>query len=408
LHPIDPSSPLAAALPAALANARIMMVDDEPTNLKLAEAMLRTAGYRNLLMVQDPRVVLGHFHDPQNPRPEVQAIDLILLDLNMPHLDGFAVMAQLLALRDPLLPPILVLTAQGSRDHMLRALHEGARDFVAKPFDRAELLMRVRNLVDTHLTHRALHHERNSLEQRVQERTATLAQEVATRQQAQAAQLALLQEKEGLLREIHHRVKNNLQVISSLLRLEAARGSPLLSGPALQDMQGRIRAMALLHESLYTKGAYATLDLAVYLKQLAQQTFRAMALGGGAVRLELQLASVALGIDQASPCGLLVNELISNALKHGFAPGQSGEVRVSLLQQPGTGLIELTVQDNGLGLAADFETRSTESLGLVLAHDLARQMGGQLSIGPPPRAVFSVRFAVADSSELARVRQLEP
>lgn len=108
-----------------------------------------------MVMVQDPRHAVARY--------QAAPVDLILLDLNMPELDGYALMAEFRALNDPLLPPILVLTAQSGRDHLLRALQAGARDFVAKPFDRAELLMRVRNLIEAQLTHRELHDRRDGL-----------------------------------------------------------------------------------------------------------------------------------------------------------------------------------------------------------------------------------------------------
>ena len=144
----------------------ILIVDDEAANLKLMDRMLRQHGYQELLLLSDPREVLTAY---QARRP-----DLILLDINMPHLDGYEVMAQLKALGDPLLPPVLVLTAQNSKEYLLRALGAGARDFVTKPFDRAELLMRVRNLLDAQLAHRLLHDQAATLEQLVQERTEAL------------------------------------------------------------------------------------------------------------------------------------------------------------------------------------------------------------------------------------------
>ena len=144
----------------------ILIVDDEAANLKLMDRMLRQHGYQELLLLSDPREVLAAY---QARRP-----DLILLDINMPHLDGYEVMAQLKALGDPLLPPVLVLTAQNSKEYLLRALGAGARDFVTKPFDRAELLMRVRNLLDAQLAHRLLHDQAATLEQLVQERTEAL------------------------------------------------------------------------------------------------------------------------------------------------------------------------------------------------------------------------------------------
>ncbi|MBK1673027.1 two-component system response regulator [Ectothiorhodospira shaposhnikovii] len=140
-----------------------MVVDDERANLILMERLLRSDGYGNLVMVQDPREVMNAYR--------AERTDLILLDIQMPYLDGFQVMEQFSALDDPLVPPILVLTAQASREYMLRALNVGARDFIGKPFDRAEVLARVRNMLDVQLAHRMTHDQKDVLEQMVRERT---------------------------------------------------------------------------------------------------------------------------------------------------------------------------------------------------------------------------------------------
>ncbi len=147
-------------------NERILIVDDKPANLRLLDKMLRSQGYKGLVLVGDPREVIGLY---QSARP-----DLILLDINMPHLDGYQVMEQLKELNDPLLPPIVILTAEYGKDSLLRALAAGARDFVAKPFDRNELLMRVRNLLDAQLAHRLLYDQKAVLESMVQVRTEEL------------------------------------------------------------------------------------------------------------------------------------------------------------------------------------------------------------------------------------------
>ncbi|MBU1224227.1 MAG: response regulator [Gammaproteobacteria bacterium] len=144
----------------------ILIVDDEPANLRLLDKMLHGQGYQNLVMVEDPREVLDRYREM---RPA-----LILLDINMPHLDGYQVMEQLKALNDPLLPPIVILTAQHGKDYLLRALAAGARDFIGKPFDRNELLMRVRNLLDAHLAHRMVHNQKTVLEDMVRARTEEL------------------------------------------------------------------------------------------------------------------------------------------------------------------------------------------------------------------------------------------
>lgn len=147
-------------------HARILIVDDEPANLKLLDKMLGTQGFTNLVLIQDPREVLDRYREART--------DLILLDINMPHLDGFGVIAQLRALNDPLLPPIIILTAQHGRENLLRALENGASDFIGKPFDRAEMTMRVRNLLDAHLAHRLVHDQKSVLEDMVRQRTEEL------------------------------------------------------------------------------------------------------------------------------------------------------------------------------------------------------------------------------------------
>lgn len=147
-------------------DACILIIDDEPANLRLLVKMLGTQNCGRLALLQDPRETLATY---AAERP-----DLILLDIRMPYLDGYEVMAQLHALDDPLLPPIIVLTAQHDRETLLKALAAGARDFIGKPFDRAELLMRVRNLLDAQLAHRMMHDQKNLLEDMVRERTREL------------------------------------------------------------------------------------------------------------------------------------------------------------------------------------------------------------------------------------------
>lgn len=146
--------------------ARILLVDDEPANLRLLVAMLGREGQRDLVAIQDPGTLLDEYARA--------ACDLIVLDLNMPVIDGFEAMRRLRALADPMLPPILVLTAQNGREHLLRALAAGARDVVCKPFDREELSMRVRNLLDAHLAHRMIHERQQVLSEMVHERTRAL------------------------------------------------------------------------------------------------------------------------------------------------------------------------------------------------------------------------------------------
>ncbi len=216
--------------------------------------------------------------------------------------------------------------------------------------------------------------------------------DVTRRTQATAALQDSLREKDALLKEVHHRVKNNLQVVTSLLRLEGRRSSAAPLRAMLGDMQARIGAMGLLHESLYRSGVFAALDLGAYLKTVAQEAFRTLAPDNDRVSLQLALDSVQVGMDQAMPCGLLVNELISNALKHAFPERTRGELRIELHAVGEGPLWRLRASDNGVGLPQDFEHRRDRSLGLQLVADLARQLGGTLETGPGPQAEFTVFF----------------
>lgn len=144
----------------------IFVIDDEPVNLKLMGKILVSEGCRQTVLIQDSREVLERYRET---RP-----DLILLDINMPYLDGYQVMAQLKALDDPLLPPIIILTAQNGRDSLLKALAAGARDYIGKPFDRTELVIRVRNMLEAQLAFAMLHDQKAVLEKMVRARTEVL------------------------------------------------------------------------------------------------------------------------------------------------------------------------------------------------------------------------------------------
>lgn len=201
---------------------------------------------------------------------------------------------------------------------------------------------------------------------------------------------------EALLKELHHRVKNNLQVISSLLRLEKDRHTDVAVKSAMAEMQLRILSMALLHETLYQSNDLARVDLAVYLTDLAHQVFRSAAPSTGAVSLRTNLASVFVDMDRAIPSGLLVNEVLSNCLKHAFPNGRAGTVTLDLAPAAESSSYVLRITDTGVGLPADFEARQSTSLGVHLIKALASQLNAMLTIDPGPGASFSIAFSPGD------------
>jgi PAS domain S-box-containing protein len=191
-----------------------------------------------------------------------------------------------------------------------------------------------------------------------------------------------LHEKEVLLREIHHRVKNNLQVISSLLNLQSVHLHDEAALAAFRESQGRIRSMALVHEKLYQSGDLARVDVGGYIQDLAGQLLRSYA-PVGQVDLEVAVPELSLGVDTAIPCSLILNELISNSLKHAFPGGRRGAIRVTL-RETGAERFTLEVEDDGIGFPEGLDPNRAETLGLQLVTTLAEQLDG--SVVRVPRA----------------------
>jgi PAS domain S-box-containing protein len=199
-----------------------------------------------------------------------------------------------------------------------------------------------------------------------------------------------LREKEVLLKEIHHRVKNNLQITSSLLRLQASQIADQTVRQSLGDSQDRIRSMALVHEMLYRSDDLARIDLGSYVRSLVLHLFRSYNMQARRVTPVLQVDEILIGVDHAIPCGLIINELVSNALKHAFPDGRAGQLWVQL--DASGHLLELRVRDDGIGMPRDLSVEAAPSLGLQLVATLIDQIGGKLSVRHDGGAEFIVSF----------------
>lgn len=216
-----------------------------------------------------------------------------------------------------------------------------------------------------------------------------LNKEIADRKKAEGQALAMLQEKEVLLKEIHHRVKNNLQIISSLLSLQSGSSSEESIAKKFRDSQDRIRTMALIHEKLYRSSDLSHIDFAEYVGSLTTYLARSYIVGGNIV-IDLDIRDISLDIDQAIPCGLIINELVSNSLKYAFPVGQSGRISVSLTCVAGG--YELTVGDSGKGLPPGFDFRASPSLGLMLVNTLVEQLDGTIVLDGAQGTCFRITF----------------
>jgi two-component sensor histidine kinase len=213
----------------------------------------------------------------------------------------------------------------------------------------------------------------------------------AERRKAEEALRASLREKDVLLKEVHHRVKNNMQVISSLLSLQSRYIKDEAAAEVFREGRSRIRSMSLVHEMMYRSKDMARINFDDYIRELATQLFRFYGISETRIRMITDVEGVSFGLDIAVPCGLILNELLSNALKHAFPDDRNGEVRITL-QTMGEE-ISLSVADNGVGLPEGIDFRNTESLGLQLVINLARQLVGEVSLDRTGGTKFMITFS---------------
>ena len=254
--------------------------------------------------------------------------------------------------------PIVVLTGLDDVELAVQAIGEGAADYLVKGEFTGSLLVRsLRYAIQRERTEKSL-------------RTA-------------------LHRKEVLFQELHHRVKNNLQIISSLLNMQAD-ALPAGLRAVFDESLRRVRSIAVVHEQLYGRGQPDQLDLAAYARDLSYDLLTAFNVNPSAVRLRLDLDPVSLGLDQAIPCGLILNELVTNSLKYAFPGGRPGEILVTVHSRDNH--ISLRVADDGVGLPPGFDWKQSNSLGLRIVNILTAQLNGILARAPGGGTDFTLTF----------------
>jgi two-component sensor histidine kinase len=333
--------------PATVAT-NVLVVDDVAANRLALREILGGLGCRIVEAASGPDALRKLLDDE---------FAVLLIDVVMPEMNGFR-LAEIIRSRERTANvPILFVTAEAiDADLMYRGYRAGAVDYLVKPLEPVV----VRAKVDVFIE---LYRQRKVIE-------------------------ASLREKEVLLREIHHRVKNNLQIISSLLSLQGQLQTDEVRSLFL-DSGARVRSIALVHENLYQADNLAETDVDAYLHALVtglRQTY-----GSPNVSVEIEDHGVQLGMDTAILCGLIINELVANALKHAFPNERPGTILISIAELDGERLV-LEVCDDGIGIPSDVNVERAATMGLQIVNSLCKQLTGVLSIRRDGGTVVRVEF----------------
>jgi len=258
--------------------------------------------------------------------------------------------------------------------------------------DVAELMDDFNRMAETLLTTTVKKQALEESEEELKRTNIRLQQEIADHERAEEQIRQSLEEKERLLAEIHHRVKNNMQIISSLLSLQSGHVTDEKALSLVRNCEERIRSMALVHERLYLSEDLSRIDFSRYIHSIALRLYQVYGVDSRAVTFSSGVKDVLFTIETAIPLGLILNELLSNALKHAFPTGGEGVITVGLDVDSETGEYTLTVADNGAGFSEDIDYRQSETLGLLLVNLLADQLGGTVTLDRSGGTSFGITF----------------
>jgi len=407
----------------------ILIVGDDPANL---------GGLAKTLQAQSFRILFAHDGANGLERAVSEQPDLVLMDVMMPGIDGYETCRRLKENEKTRDIPVILMTVAAEKKTIVKGFNSGAADYITKPFLNEEITVRIR----THLN-------LNSAEKQLKSSSIRLGQEIENRRRAETklkkhkeqlekmfaqktAELrsssealceneqnkleeaqrmrrallsilederlakkkikASLQEKEVLLREIHHRVKNNLQIVSSLLQLQAGHAPDEQTVRMFNESQLQIRTMALVHEKLYRNDDMSMVDFGDFVNSITENLFQFYPNSLGRIRFTVEIENISMSIDKAIPCGMIINELISNSFKYGFPGESTGEIGIRLVSGAQKGF-ELTVYDTGTGIPANVDYRHTETLGLHLVTILTEdQLQGQIELDKSDGTKFRIQF----------------
>ena len=329
---------------------RVMLVEDNLGDAVILSEMLKE--------IYDNKFEVAHFKRVDEALEHVnEDFDIMLLDLNLPDSHGIITFKTMNKNAPDL--PIIILTGLNNEDLAINIVSEGAQDYLVKgQIDKQMLSKSIKYSI-----------ERKNIENQLQ---------------------ISLADKELLLRELHHRVKNNLMIISSLLNLQSTYIKDEESKKIFKESQNRARSMALIHERLYQSTDLKRIDFGDYIRTLANDLYHTYVMDPSLIKLNVDVDDIRLDIDTSIPLGLILNELVTNSLKHAFPHSSHGEISIIFHTQDNKYLLE--VKDNGIGLNNDIDYKNTDSLGLRLVTNLTDQIEGIIEFNNKSGTSFKIIF----------------
>ncbi|NCA86691.1 MAG: response regulator [Clostridia bacterium] len=345
-------------------NISLLFVEDNDT-IRFLYNKLLVGKVRSFYLAENGQegLALYRLHQP----------DLIITDISMPVMDGLQMISHIKSENPEV--KVVVMSAYSIKEYFLEAINLGVNGYLIKPVEASRIFSIIADLAGQILMRRQLDEKENH------------------RRQAEESLKRSLGEKDILLREVHHRVKNNMQIITSILRMQQRQMSDPMMIAALEESQNRIRSLALIHENLYRNENLGSILFSNYATSLANNLARSFADQQGRVSFRFNIPEVYLPLDIGIPCGLIINELISNAFKYAFAEMEKGVITITL-KQDADKRYHLIVHDNGQGLPPDKPMEKKGSLGMKIIKTLAQQIGGTLTYEYCDGAKFTIDFQI--------------
>lgn len=373
----------------------VLLIEDNLADVVFIREMLKESRKPGFNLHNTRRLVEGLDYLEKN------SVDLLLLDLNLPDSHGLETFQK----ANDVAPqtPIVILSAFDDEDIAIKAVKGEAQDYLIKGKVDSSLLARsIVYAIERKSIEGELKEHRDHLEELVEERTKELQaanqqlqKEIEERKNAEKEIKASLEEKEILLEEIHNRVENNLETISNLIGLEYTQNSDKEPIEIYQESQNRVKAIALIHERLSISEDFAIIDFAKYAQDLVNYLFKTYTIDKRSINVNIKANGILLDIDTAVPCGLILNELVTNSIKHAFPAERreatkKGKINISLSLDHSDFILK--VSDNGIGLPEDFDFRYAETTGMQLVNALVRQLDGLIDFEKNGSNEFKITF----------------